>query len=109
MDYGNVQHGLLLAARSGNLQSLDSILGSYPELDVNFVDDGGLTPLIHCVVGSAEADGQHAECCQVLLDVGASSAFADATEGRTALHWAVVVEREDLVSQLITAGEISFT
>ena len=99
-----MQHNLLLAARSGNLQFLDSLLGAYPGLDVNFVDDGGLTPLMHCVVGSAESAGQHAECCQVLLDVGATPEFADAIEGRTALHWAVVVEREDVVSQLLVAG-----
>lgn len=105
MDYTDVQHGLFLAARSGNLQSLDSILGSYPGLDVNFVDEGGLSPLMHCVVGSAEATGQHSECCQVLLDIGASPAFADVTEGRTALHWAAAVEREDIVSLLLAAGK----
>ena len=60
-------------------------------------------------VGSEGADpqGRYADCCVLLLQGGAEVETADTTYGRTAAHWAVYYQREDILTVLLEAGKVN--
>lgn len=91
---------LHLAASAGRLSAIRTLLGTFPALTVNHINDQGETPLL-----SACRAGQTATVLG-LLELGADATVIAPT-GETCLHWLVSFEDSDIekVGQaLVKAG-----
>ncbi|KAK8026109.1 hypothetical protein PG990_003932 [Apiospora arundinis] len=83
---------LHMAAQRGNLRILEILARHSP--DLNDGDSHGRTPLIHAVQGG------HPEAVSILLASGAQLDRVD-RERRSALHWAVLHRRRDVLEVLL--------
>eukprot|EP00667_Euglena_gracilis_P014912 EG_transcript_15473 len=89
------REALDMAVLDGRVPVVKFLLNEGVALDA---DEEGWTPLLH-----AAANG-HVEVVQLLLAAGADPAAADAEFQRTAVAWAVVRQRPDMVAVLLRAG-----
>ena len=68
-----------------------------------------LWSILTCVCLTAEAGrsqrGQFAEVIQLLIQVGCDVNAVDDQYGRTSGHWAVFYHKEDILMELLIAGE----
>ena len=46
--------GVVEACHSGNVGTLQALLTQYPELDINLTTEGGVTLLMHTIIGAGE-------------------------------------------------------
>ena len=101
---------LINCASQGDISQLDSVLTNHKDvIDINFQTEGGLNLLMHAVISAGSnvyPKGQHLDVVKVLTRAGISLAVADVTYGRTALHWAVHYDREDILTELLITGKI---
>ena len=51
----NLAEALVESCRSGDVQSLQALLTQYPGIDVNFTTEGGVTLLMHTIIGAGES------------------------------------------------------
>ena len=102
---------LIHCASQGDVAQLDSVLTKYAnDIDINFQTEGGLNLLIHTVISAGSninPKGRYLDVVKVLVRVGISLAVADVSYGRTALHWAVQYDREDILTEFLIAGKLS--
>lgn len=49
--------------------------------------------------------GHYLETCQLLVQYGIQLETADLSNGRTAAHWATYYHRDDILAELIIAGQ----
>lgn len=100
---------LIHCASQGDVAQLDSVLTSYANnVDINFLTEGGLNLLMHTVISAGSnvnPKGRYLDVVKVLVRVGISLAVADVSYGRTALHWAVQYDREDILTELLIVGK----
>lgn len=101
---------LIHCASQGDISQLDSVLTNHTDaLDINFQTEGGLNLLMHAVISAGSnvhPKGRHVDVVKVLIRAGISLAVADTSYGRTALHWAVHYDREDILTELLIAGKV---
>lgn len=89
---------LHLAAGSGHDRIMRALLKRQSsDCDINGPDSDGMTALMHAVQGGFN------DVSQSLLDAGAVLDRAD-SQGRTALHWAVLKRRETMLRQFLECG-----
>lgn len=100
---------LINCASQGDISQLDSVLTNHKDvIDINFQTEGGLNLLMHAVISAGSnvyPKGQHLDVVKILTRAGISLAVADVTYGRTALHWAVHYDREDILTELLLTGK----
>ena len=100
---------LINCASQGDVSQLDSVLTNHRDvIDINFQTEGGLNLLMHVVISAgsnAYPKGRHLDVVKVLTRAGISLSVADISYGRTALHWAVHYDREDILTELLIAGK----
>ncbi|XP_065891781.1 inversin-B-like isoform X2 [Dysidea avara] len=98
---------LIHCASQGDVAQLDSVLTKYAnDIDINFQTEGGLNLLIHTVISAGSninPKGRYLDVVKVLVRVGISLAVADVSYGRTALHWAVQYDLDDILTELLIA------
>lgn len=87
---------LHVAAMRGKTGSGKAIIDAEPEA-INVPDLLGRTPLIHAATGGS------AEMVGLLLSRGAKLEWTS-SDGKTALHWAVIAHRSAAVEALVNAG-----
>lgn len=46
--------GVVEACHSGNVGTLQALLTQHPELDINLTTEGGVTLLMHTIIGAGE-------------------------------------------------------
>ena len=46
--------GLVTACTQGDVSGLQTILSAYPDLDINYTIEGGVTLLMHTIIGAGE-------------------------------------------------------
>ena len=105
----DVHELLVYCASQGDISQLDSVFTNNKDtLDINFQTEGGLNLLIHTVISAGNninPKGRYLDVVKVLTRAGISLAVADINYGRTALHWAVYYNKEDILIELLsTAG-----
>jgi len=100
---------LIHCASQGDISQLDSVLINHRDaLDINFQTEGGLNLLMHAVISAGSninPKGRYLDVIKVLIRAGITLAVVDIGYGRTALHWAVHYDREDILTELLIAGE----
>ena len=94
---GIEQLDLLGAARDGNIQRVEEILGS-DDTDVDDTDQDGATPLILASISG------HLPIVQLLISLGANLNHQDRVNGWTSLMQATFYGHKAIISALIDAG-----
>lgn len=101
---------LIHCASQGDISQLDAVLTNHKDaLDVNFQTEGGLNLLMHAVISAGSninPKGRYLDVVKVLVRAGISLAVAETSYGRTALHWTVHYDREDILTELLAAGKV---
>ncbi len=92
------EHPLHIAAESGNIEVVRTLVEVGRPNDLNIVDDCERTPLAAAAVGS------HLEVIRYLAEAGANIDFQDAVLRETALHEAVRSHQSASVRCLIEIG-----
>jgi hypothetical protein len=91
------------AAQLGRLEEVQQLL-SHPEIDVDVLDPYGCTPLMLALQASENVqEPRLIEVVTALLDTGANINHQD-REGWSALHWAVLNRRINLIKLLLQRG-----
>lgn len=101
---------LIHCVSQGDITQLDSVLTNHRDaLDINFQTEGGLNLLMQAVISAGSnvyPKGRYLDVVKVLIRAGVSLAVADTSYGRTALHWTVYYDKEDILTELLIAGKI---
>ena len=95
------------AIQTRDLEALEHTLQHYGRVDIDFLSRDGITPLMEMIVAYAGTGGKGSvelKMLQTLLQLQPNLSVRDRSEGRTALHWAVVFDLKDLSSRLIDMG-----
>lgn len=92
-----MQGKAVFAVQSRNYDLLRQLVGEGD--DINRLDFDGRTPLMHAVLGDADA-----EMVAFLLDLGADPNTHDRLLGWTALHYAVRDGKQTIVALLLAHG-----
>ena len=118
----------------GDYQALQNLLFQHPDININMTTEGGATLLMHTIIGAGvcilhssirilssslymhpctiftyvgtaiNPGGHYVETCQLLVQYGIQLETADQTHGRTAAHWTVYYHVDDILTELIIAG-----
>eukprot|EP00730_Choanoeca_flexa_P002516 TRINITY_DN11078_c0_g1_i1.p1 TRINITY_DN11078_c0_g1~~TRINITY_DN11078_c0_g1_i1.p1 ORF type:complete len:1134 (+),score=123.20 TRINITY_DN11078_c0_g1_i1:36-3404(+) len=83
------------ATRGGAPDSIDILLQSCPQLDINVTDEAGMTPLMWAAYNNAP------KMIKRLLKLGAELNEKD-IDGKTAMHWAVHADSVTCLKMIIT-------
>lgn len=97
--------GALLAAASRcDAQTLATILDEVPDIDVNYTDQNGMSPLMLCVSAKRAKANNQIQCVRLLLQRSIFLDSADMQYGRTAAHWAIANKNHTALAEILAAG-----
>eukprot|EP00117_Sycon_ciliatum_P027281 scpid10547/ scgid22202/ Serine/threonine-protein phosphatase 6 regulatory ankyrin repeat subunit C len=98
------EDALLSAAGRCDVRNMEAILGGVNDLDVNYSDREGMTPLMLCVTAKRVKAGHQLQCVKLLLESGVYLDSADGQHGRTATHWAVCCKNDAVLAEMLATG-----
>ena len=101
------EESVMQAIQTRDLDALEHTLQHYGRVDIDFLTADGITPLIEIIIAYAGTGGKgtvEMKMLQALLQLQPNLSVKDSSEGRTALHWAVVFDLKDLLVRLIEMG-----
>ena len=103
----SAEESVMQAIHSKDLESLELTLQQYKRVNIDFLSSEGITPLMHAIILYAGTGGKGAvevKLLQTFLGLQPNLSAQDSSEGRTALHWAVLFDLRELVLRLIEMG-----
>ena len=95
------------AIQTRDLEALEHTLEHYGRVDVDFLSPDGITPLMETIIAYAGTGGKgtvELKILHTLLQLQPNLSVKDSSEGRTALHWAVVFDLKDILVRLMDMG-----
>ena len=102
----SAEESIIQAVQARDLEALDHTL-SYGQVNIDFLTQEGITPLMEVISAYASTGGKgtvELKLLQNLLQLKPNLSLRDSSEGRTAMHWAVVFDLKELLVILIDMG-----
>ena len=103
----SAEESIIQAVQTRDLEALSHTLRTYGQVNIDFLTQEGITPLMEVISAYASTGGKgtvELKLLQNLLQLKPDLSLRDSSEGRTAMHWAVVFDLKELLVILIDMG-----
>ncbi|KAI6652824.1 Ankycorbin [Oopsacas minuta] len=101
------EESVMQAIQARDVEALEHTVTTYGRVNIDFLSQDGITPLMEVIIAYAGTGGRgtvELKLLQALLQLNPNLSIRDSSEGRTAMHWAVVFDMKELLVRLIEMG-----